>query len=61
LGDFDAEHQQLTVYPRRSPQRILLTHPSDEVADLANQSGDGHQLGWISSANRREARADATE
>jgi len=35
LGDLDPEHQQFAVDSRRSPQEVLLAHPSDEVADLA--------------------------
>jgi hypothetical protein len=35
LGYLDPEHQQLAMDPRRSPQGILLAHPSDEVANLA--------------------------
>ncbi len=34
LGHRDAQLQQLTVDPRRSPRRVLLGHPPDEVSDL---------------------------
>jgi len=39
LGDLDPEHLQFAVYPRRSPQWVLLAHLSDEVADLAVDLG----------------------
>ena len=39
FGDLDPEHQQFAVYPRRSPQWVFLVHPSDEIADLAVDSG----------------------
>ena len=39
FGDFDAEHEQFAVYPWRSPQWVFLVHPSDEIVDLAVDSG----------------------
>jgi hypothetical protein len=39
LGDFDTEHEQFAVYPRRAPKWVLLVHPSDEIADLAVDPG----------------------
>ena len=34
LGDFEAEHQQFAMDPGRTPERILVAHPSDEIAQL---------------------------
>jgi hypothetical protein len=34
LGNIDAEFQQLTVDPGRTPERILKTDPPNEVANL---------------------------
>ena len=31
LSDFEPEHQQLTVNPGRTPQRVFATHPPDQV------------------------------
>jgi hypothetical protein len=38
-GDLDPKHQQFAIYPRRSPQWVLLAHPSDKVTDLAVDLG----------------------
>src|SRR5262245_29558807 len=35
LGDFESEHQKLTVNPGGAPQRILLAHPLNEFAQAA--------------------------
>jgi hypothetical protein len=34
LGNLDAELEQLTVDPGRSPERVLKAHSSDQVASL---------------------------
>src|SRR5262249_13190966 len=34
LSNFESEHQKLAMDPRCAPQRVFLTHPSDEIAQL---------------------------
>ncbi len=34
LGDIKAEHEKLTMNPRRSPGRILSDHPEDQILNL---------------------------
>ena len=34
LGDFEPQHQQFAMDPGRTPERILVAHPSDEIAQL---------------------------
>jgi hypothetical protein len=45
LSDVDAELEQLSVDPRRSPQRIGNAHLADKLAYLRRHSWTGHPFG----------------
>jgi hypothetical protein len=39
LREAEAEHQQFTVYSRRTPEKVLSGHPYDQMADLTRNPG----------------------
>lgn len=60
LGYGDPQHQQLAMYPRRSPERILFARLPDEPPDLAVDLKASHRTDQASNANRLEIRAGAS-
>jgi hypothetical protein len=42
LGDLDAEHKQLAVDARCTPQRVLSTDAPNKAPDIGRHSGSAH-------------------
>jgi hypothetical protein len=64
LGEIKAEHEEFSMYPRRSPAWILGNHSVDQIPNLLRNSSPPC---WLSdplersNASRNESLPDATE
>jgi hypothetical protein len=61
LPDFDAELEQLSVEPRRSPQRISNAHVADKLAYLRRDSWSATTTSRLPAPIRSETRAMPTD
>src|SRR5437667_10099345 len=55
LGDLEAEFQKFTMDVRRTPERVLETHPSDKVAHVLGNSRSTAKRTGLPSPERGEA------
>src|SRR5258706_6893354 len=61
LPDFDAELEQLSMHPRRSPQRISNAHLVDELAYVRGYSWSASTTSRLPAPIRSETRAMPTD
>src|SRR5258706_3807457 len=61
LPDFDAELEQLSMDPRRAPQRIGDAHPADKLAYLRRYSWSATTTSRLPAPIRSETRAMPTD
>ena len=61
LPDFDAELEQLSMDPRRSPQRVGNVHLADKLAHLLRYSWSATTMSRLPAPIRSETRAMPTD